>query len=71
MRRVVLGTSLATGLGLLGLGAAGVLALDRDLQAADRPVAPRLIRQSDSAAPPCHHGARPRGQRPQTRQVAL
>jgi hypothetical protein len=45
----VLGSVTAAGLGLLGAGAAGVAALDADLQDADRPVHQQLVR--DGLAP--------------------
>jgi hypothetical protein len=68
LQRAVLGTTLVAGLGLLGTGAAGVLALDNDVRAAERPVRPRLVRQQTHPAGPCPGHSRPAPQRAPARQ---
>jgi hypothetical protein len=52
-RRAALGTTMIAGLGLLGTGAAGVLALDNDLRAAERRAAPPHVRQQRDAVYRC------------------
>ena len=71
VRRTILGTAVAGGLGLVGAGASGVLALDGDLQAAERPQAPRSVPEQvtrPATACPRH---RPRPQRTTTRHVKV
>lgn len=63
LRRAVLGTTVVAGLGLLGTGAAGVLALDRDLRSAGRPDEQRLVRDNVPPSGACpgdrHHAPAP------------
>jgi hypothetical protein len=58
LRRAVLGATTAAGLGLLGGGAAGVLGLDGDLRAAERPVHPQQQRFVRDQVVPCRPPAR-------------
>jgi hypothetical protein len=68
LRRTVLGTTVVAGLGLLGTGAAGVLALDRDIRAAEQQDHPRLLRdvRGTPSGAPCdgdRHAPRQQQQR--------